>query len=164
LNFNIKIIDRYIFSQVLKATAFWLIVFIVVWISPEILLKIIRKFVNGEIPFQMAIRLLLLEMPEILTKAVPVGLMLGSIIVFDRLSRDSELTIIRMIGVSLYRLILPILALSVCGVFICYFIYKDLIPYSSSNIKALKNDFFQSNFVYIDKDKNKMPKQILVVG
>ena len=165
MNFKyITILDRYIFKQVLTATLVGIVIFIVVWISPEILFKIIRNTIYGEITFQTAIKLFLFEIPEILGKAIPVGLMIGSLFVFDRLSKDSELTIIRGVGVSLQRLFVPIIILSIIGSGICYFVYKDLIPYSTFEIKKLKNEVFQSHFVYMDKAASGKPKNVLIVG
>ncbi|OGI00573.1 MAG: hypothetical protein A2104_07240 [Candidatus Melainabacteria bacterium GWF2_32_7] len=161
---SFKILDRYIFKQVLTATIMGIFLFIVVWISPEILFKIIKRFINGDISFILAVKLFFLEIPEILSKAIPVGLMIGCLFVFDRLSKDSELTIIRVAGVSVGRLILPVLFLSIIGMSVCLFIYKDIIPYTTTEIKRLKGDIFQHHFVYIDKKEDKQPKQILIVG
>ncbi len=161
---NFKLLDRYIFSQVLTATVFGIFIFIIVWISPEILFKIIKRLINGDIGVLLAIKLFFLEIPEIISKAVPVGLMIGSLFVFDRLSRDSELTIMRMAGVNTTRLVIPIIVLGIIGAFICFFIYKDVIPYTTTTIKELKHEVYQQHFVYIDKKENKKPKQILIVG
>lgn len=159
-----KILDKYLFSQVMAATLMGVLLFLILWISPEILFKIIRRFIYGEISFELALKLFFLEIPEILTKAIPVGLMLGGLFTFDRLSKDSELTIMRMSGVSTLRLIAPIFYLSLIGVVLCFVVYKHMIPYSATEIKMLKNDFFQRHFVYIDREKDKRPKQILIVG
>lgn len=161
---NFKILDRYIFTQVLTATIFGLILFTVIWISPEILFKIIRKFIFGEISFLLAIKLFFLEIPEILSKAIPVGLMIGSLFVFDRMSKDSELTIMRVAGVNTFRLLLPVIFISIIGMFLCFFIYNNVIPYTTIEIKTLKGDIFQQHFVYIDKKEDKKPRQILIVG
>jgi len=158
------ILDRYIFKQVLTATVVGVVLFVVVWISPEILFKIIRNTIHGDITFQTAIKLFFLEIPEIMGKAIPVGLMIGSLFVFDRLSKDSELTIIRGIGVSIPRLFLPILILSSFGVLLCYFVIKDLIPYSTTSIKQIKNETYQEHFVFMDKNSQGKPKNIIIVG
>ncbi len=161
---KLKILDKYIFNQVLGATIMGVLLFIILWISPEILFKIIRRFIYGEISMEIALKLFFLEIPEILTKAIPVGLMLGGLFVFDRLSKDSELTIMRMSGISTLRLVFPIFLLSLAGVALCFLVYKTMIPYSTSEIKLLKNDVHQQYFVYIDKEKNKKPRQVLIVG
>jgi len=158
------ILDRYIFKQVITATLAGIFLFIVVWISPEILFKIIRNTIYGEITIFTAVKLFLLEIPEILGKAIPVGLLLGNLFVFDSLSRNSELTIIRGIGVSIRRLFVPIIIISIIGTAICYFVSKDLIPYSTYEIKKIKKEVYQSHFIYMDKTPEGKQKNILIVG
>ncbi len=158
------ILDRYIFKQVLATTILGVIIFIIVWISPEILFRIIKQTIYGEITYDIAIKLFFLEIPEIFGKAIPVGLMLGSLIVFNRLSIDSELTIIRSIGVSFKRLMLPVLILGMMGTAFCYLTYDTLIPYSTTIKNKIKHKINQDNFVYVDKTKEGKPKHILIVG
>lgn len=159
-----KIIDRYIFKQVAFATIVGLLAFTVVWISPEILFKIIKKAIDGQISVVMAFKLFFLEMPEILGTLVPASLMLGSIWVFDQLSRDSELTIMRGIGVSFYRLVIPVIFLSFLGVILSFILYEYAIPYSNSTLKTLKDDIRRDYFVFVDKAANNKPKEILIIG
>lgn len=158
-----KLIDKYIFKQVLMATILGVIIFIVFWISPEILIRIIRETMNGQITFPEAVKLFFYEIPDILSKAIPVGLMLGALFVFDKLSRDSELVVMRCVGVSLKRLIFPVLIIgSVASVF-CFITYDYLIPSSEQAMMKLKG-VESKHFVYVDKDKDGAPKTILIVG
>ncbi|MDD3150715.1 MAG: LptF/LptG family permease [Candidatus Gastranaerophilales bacterium] len=160
----IKLIDKYIFKQVLSAAIVFVLLFVIVWISPEILFRIIRQTVYGEITTDVAFKLFFLEIPLILGKAIPVGALLGSLFVFDRMSRDSEITILRGIGISLPRMIIPVFVLSLISTFICFYTYDTLIPYSRIKIKELKNSQEYSQFVYVDKDENQEPKQIVIVS
>ena len=93
-----KLLDKYILKQIFAATLVGIILFIVVWISPEILFKIIKRTVAGEYTIAVAIKRFIFEIPEILGKAIPVGLLLGNLFIFDKLSKDFELTILRNIG------------------------------------------------------------------
>ncbi len=161
---SFKLLDRYIFKQVLTITIFGIFLFTVIWISPEILFKIIRKFIFGEIDFYLAVKLFFLEIPEILSKTIPIALLAATLYVFDRLSKDSELTIIRIAGVNTLRLLLPVVILGILGTITCFSIYKDVMPHTTNEIKRLKGDIFQKHFVYIDKKQNEKPKQILIVG
>lgn len=167
LNFRFPfatILDRYLFKQVLLAAVVGIVMFIVIWISPEILFKIIRNTIYNQITPQMAVKLFFLEIPEILGKAIPVGLMIGSLFVFDRLSRDSELTIVRSVGVSIPRLMLPVIILSLIGSMLCYYVNIDLIPRSASAIKQIKKELSQSHFLYMDKTSSGHPKNVVIVG
>jgi len=159
-----KLIDRYIFKQIALVTLLGIIVFIVLWISPEILFKIVKKAVNGDITPIIAFKLFLYNIPDILGKAIPVGLMIGSLFVFDRLSRDSELIIFRCSGVSFYRLVLPVILLGIIGYFACFITMDNLIPVSTTAIKAIKQDVSHDYFVYVDKLNNDRPRNILIIG
>jgi lipopolysaccharide export system permease protein len=159
-----KLIDKYIFKQGALATIVGLIAFIVVWISPEILAKIIKKVVAGQVSPVLAVKLFFLEIPEILGNLIPASLMLGSIWVFDQLSKNSELTILRGIGISFRRLTVPVIVLSLFGVIFSFLTHEYLIPYSTTSLKILKQEAHIDHFVFVDKTKSGKPKEILIVG
>ena len=92
--------DRYIFTQVLVTTIVAILLFTIVWIAPEMLLNTIKKVLAGEFGPKTGVLILFYEIPKILGKAFPVGLLLGSLFTFDKLSKDSELTIFRAVGMS----------------------------------------------------------------
>ncbi|MCD8024117.1 MAG: LptF/LptG family permease [Candidatus Gastranaerophilales bacterium] len=160
--FRISIFDKYIFKQVFIAAAVCLLLFIIVWIAPETLVRIIRKIFIQHVEFQTALKLLLWEMPKVLGKALPVGILLGTIFTFDKLSKDSELSILRGIGLSFNRIILPALFLGAALALICFYVGDKLIPAAS---KAEREDkSFKSHFVYIQKDENSLPKRGVIVS
>lgn len=158
-----KLIDKYIFKQVFLATFVGVLLFIVIWISPEILFRIIRQVTYGEITADIAVQLFFLEIPEILGKGIPVGLLLGSLFVFDRLSRDFELITIRSIGISVKRIAFPIVILGLLGSAFCFYTYDNLIPYSTQKIKELKHYTYNNQFVYMEKYPDNKPKQVIIV-
>ena len=159
--FKITIFDKYIFKQVFLATLVCLLLFIIVWIAPEILVKIIRKIFIYHVPFVQAMKLLLLEIPQVLGKALPVGILLGSIFTFDKLSKDSELSIFRGIGLSFNRIMAPVILLGVVFTGFCFNVGSSLIP-AAEKIDQAKKDF-STHFVYIEKDKNGDLTQSVIV-
>ncbi|MDD3012483.1 MAG: LptF/LptG family permease [Candidatus Gastranaerophilales bacterium] len=159
-----KLLDKYIFKQTILAALFGILIVIIVWISPEILFKIIKRAINGEITSIIAFKLFFLHIPDILSKAIPVGLMLGSLFVFDRLSRDSELVIFRGAGASFFRLMVPVFILGIIGYIACFITMDTLIPRSLLDIKAIKNEISQNYFVYVDKSNTDKPRNILIIG
>ncbi len=159
-----KLLDKYILKQVLSATLIGIILFIVVWISPEILFKIIRKTVSGEYTVLIAIKRFFLEIPAILGKAIPVGLLLGNLFVFDKLSKDFELTILRNIGISLKRILAPILILSLIFSGLCFVTYDKLIPIAARKLSNMNKDKETIQFVYMDKTPEQKPHQIIIVS
>ena len=118
---RISVYDRYIFKQVLFTTIVAILLFTIVWIAPEMLLNTIKDALAGQYGIKTAILILFYELPKILAKAFPVGLLLGTLFTFDKLSKDSELTIFRAVGMSFWRILAPVLVLSLIVTYLCYF-------------------------------------------
>lgn len=156
--------DRYIFKQVLFATCVAILLFTIVWIAPEILLRVIRHIITGETTLKTGLLILLCEIPKILGKAFPMGLLLGTIFTFDKLSKDSELTIFRAVGMSFKRIIAPILVLSIIVTALCFVTYDKLIPISCRKLLEIKGDKGLTQFIYTQKDENNYPKEAVIVS
>lgn len=158
-----KIFDGYITKQVLAATVVCIFLFVVVWIAPETLLKVIKRTMAGIYTPWVGLQLLFYEIPKIVGKALPVGLLLGSLFTFDKLSKDSELTVLRGIGLSFWRIVYPIIILSIFISVLCFSLYNTLIPYSEKKINDLKGESYETHFVYTVKADQDQLKKIIVV-
>lgn len=161
-NFKVTLLDKFILSQVLGATLVCLILFIIVWIAPETLFKIIKKILRDTYTPLFGLKVLILEIPKVLAKAIPVGILLGSIFTFDRLSKNSELSILRGIGLSFNRIMAPVIVLGVILSFFCYLVNDKLIPTASAKLGESKGG--GSHFVYIVENPDKSPKQNIIVS
>ena len=109
----ITVYDKYIFTQVLITTLVAILLFTIVWIAPEMLLNTIKKVLEGVYSPKTGILLIFYELPLILGKAFPVGLLLGTLFTFDKLSKDSEISIFRSCGIPFHRIIAPVVLLSI---------------------------------------------------
>ncbi len=161
---RITVYDRYIFGQVFGATLVAILLFIIVWIAPEILLKVIKHILTGETSVKTGILILLCEIPKILGKAFPMGLLLGTLFTFDKLSKDSELTIFRAVGISFKRIIAPLLVFSSIITLLCFITYDKLIPYSCQKLQSVKGTNSLTQFIYTRKDDNNHPKEAVIVS
>lgn len=156
--------DRYIFMQVLTTTIVAILLFTIVWIAPEMLLNTIKKILSHEYSIKTGVMILIYEIPKILGKAFPVGLLLGSLFTFDKLSKDSELTIFRAVGMSFYRILAPLLVLSFIVTGLCFVTYDKLIPYSCQKLQEIKGGKTLTQYIYTQKDENNNPVQAVVVS
>ncbi|MDD3593762.1 MAG: LptF/LptG family permease [Candidatus Gastranaerophilales bacterium] len=161
---KIKLLDKYILESILAATVVGIIVFVVIWISPEIMFKIIGKIIDGEISFQVGLKLFVLEIPSILGKAIPVGLLLGSLFVVDVMSRNFELVILRSAGVGFFRLVTPVITLGLIFAVFCLFAYNVLIPYSAKKLVYTGKGKQYVQFAYLERDIQSNPKQLIIVN
>jgi len=163
-NLKIKLIDKYLFKQVMGTTLVGMVLFIVIWISPEILFKIIRKVIGHEYTLIQGIKIFILELPLVLGKAIPMGLLLGCLAVFDNLSKNFELTTLRSVGVSFKRILAPILFISLIFCAVSFLTFDQFIPFSRKILDVNKGDKVNQQFVYVDKDINNKPQKIIIIS
>lgn len=156
--------DRYIFTQVLITTIVAIMLFTIVWIAPEMLLNTIKKVLEGAYTAKTGVLVLIYEMPKILGKAFPVGLLLGSLFTFDKLSKDSELTIFRAVGMSFSRILRPLLVLSFIVTYLCFVTYDKWIPYTCEKLEEIKGGQMLTQYIYTKKDENNHPEQAVIVS
>lgn len=161
---KIKLYDKYIFEQVLMTTLVSILLFTVIWIAPEMLLNTIRKVLEGGYSVKTGILVIFYELPNILGKALPVGLLLGSLFTFDKLSKDFELTIFRVAGLSFWRILAPVLVLSLMVTAFCFVTYDKLIPFASEKLVNIKKEYSPSQYIYIQKDDQNKPTLGVVVS
>lgn len=156
--------DRYIFTQVLITTVVAILLFTIVWIAPEMLLNTIKKILSHEYTVRTGVMVLIYELPKIFGKAFPVGLLLGSLFTFDKLSKDSELTIFRAVGMSFWRILQPLLVLSLIVTYLCFLTYDKWIPYSCQKLQEIKGGGTLTQYIYTKKDENNHPEQAVIVS
>ncbi|MCM1338500.1 MAG: LptF/LptG family permease [Muribaculaceae bacterium] len=161
---EITIYDKYMFKQVVLASLVVILLFSIVWIAPEILLSTIRKALAGEYGFKTAILILFYQMPKILDKAFPVGLLLGTLFTFDKMSKDSEITIFRAVGMSFPRIIAPVVFLSLIFTFLCFLTSDKGIPMAAEKMVNIKGALKTAQYIYTQKDDTGHPLLAVVVS
>ncbi len=105
-------LDRYIVRQVLGPLIMTLSVAAMLLLL-ERMLRLFDFVVNQGGPVEVVFRLLGSLVPHYLGLALPLGLFLGVLVAFRKLSMNSELDAIRASGVGLMRILRPLLMLTV---------------------------------------------------
>ncbi len=161
---KIKLLDKYIFSQVFIACFSCIFIFMIVWIMPETLLKTVQRAISGQYTFETAVSILIFELPKVLNIALPVGMLLGSILTFEKLSKDFEITVMRSSGFPFFRIISSVIILSVFAAGITFIVGSKFLPYSACKLKEIKDENRISQFVFPVKDNDGAMKKILIVS
>jgi len=160
----ITVYDKYIFTQVLATTTVAILLFSIVWIAPEMLLNTIKDVLAGDLSPKSGVLMILYQIPIILGNAFPVGLLLGSLFTFDKLSKDSELTIFRAVGMPFSRIVRPLIVLSLFVTVLCFVTCDKLIPHSCKKLNELEGYRVLTQFIYTKKDVNNSPQQTVIVS
>ena len=160
---NPKLIDKYIFKQVLGSTLVCIALFMIVWLAPETLVNIMKDVSTKTLTVSQGLLSVLYSVPNVLSKALPVGLLLGCLYTFNRMSKDSELTVIRSSGINFWRIIVTPVILSIVFSVICFFVHDRMIPFAANGLKKIKDDPKVEHFVYAVKDEAQNLEQLIIV-
>jgi lipopolysaccharide export system permease protein len=106
-----KLIDRYIIRQFLSTAAFALLAVLLIFVVIDVMEKL-DDFIDHKAGIDIILRYYIAFVPEIIKLIIPVAMLLGSLFVTARLSTQFELTALKAGGVSLYRIMLPYLAVA----------------------------------------------------
>ena len=132
-----KIIERYVLRSFL-ATFFlaWLVLSFVLTIG--LLVKITRLLIEG-LPLKVIGLFLLVGLPETLTLTVPIALLVSALLVFSRLSADSEIAAMRACGVNLLSVMKWPLLAGVGCTFLGFYINNEIVPRSHEVRRTLRS-------------------------
>ncbi len=105
-----KLIDIYIIKQFVFYFAFALIVIIMLFIIID-LMENVDDFIDRGAPVNVVIVYYIYFIPEMIKSMIPVAMLLSSLFTTGKLSTQNELVAMKAGGVSLYRFMLPFLAI-----------------------------------------------------
>ncbi len=104
-----KLIDRYILLNILVPLAYCLLAFLMIFVIFD-LFSNLSDFIEAGTPLVRVAQFYVFLIPSALIFIVPISILLAVLYGLSQLTRNNELTAMRASGVSLYRLMLPILA------------------------------------------------------
>jgi len=134
-----KLLDKYIMREVG--------IFVLVGILGFAILIIGNNFYAlSDLIFQKKIRFMdlvfvtLLDTPAIMVLSLPVATLFGVILSIGRLGMDSEIIAMRTGGISLTRIILPVMIISLLFSGLTYMLDEKLVPVASRNSEIIKEE------------------------
>lgn len=175
-----SIINRYIFAEMIPPFGISLVFLSFVFLMSQIL-EITNLVVNYRVSIISVLLLLVYSMPEFLGFTIPMSVMLAVLLTFLRMSSDNEIIALKAGGISISRLLPPVLVFALIGCLltglmtICGSSWGKLafkrkaVEIAISNVDiGLKertfNDSFQGVMLYVNKIdmKDKSLKDVFI--
>jgi LPS export ABC transporter permease LptG/LPS export ABC transporter permease LptF len=107
-----RTLDRYIIREILPPFFIALLVFTFIVIIPFIT-ELAEVMIAKGVPWSVILQLTVTLLPSTVAVTIPMGLLIGILVAFGRLSSDREVVVMLACGVSPYRLLQPVLVLTV---------------------------------------------------
>ncbi|MGK7958210.1 MAG: LptF/LptG family permease [Crocosphaera sp.] len=144
----LSLMDRYITSQLISPLLFSVGLVSVLGVAIGYLSDLADKMVDSNLPLMQASEILLLKVPEFTAYALPISVMLSTLLTYGRFSSDSELIAFRGCGVSLYRLIVPALVMSLVVTGVTFLVSELVVPAANYRATAILVEYLQEEHPY----------------
>lgn len=162
---GVAVMDRYIVSELFGPFLFGVGAFSSLGIAIGSVFYLVRRVTESGLPMAIATKVSLLQMPYYVFFALPMGMLLAALIAYSRLSSDSELIALRSCGVSIYRLLVPAILMSLIVTAIAFTLNEFIVPAANyearqtldSALKENSSDFEESNIIYPEFRDIKQP-------
>jgi lipopolysaccharide export system permease protein len=162
---GVSVMDRYIVSELFGPFLFGVGAFSSLGIAIGSVFYLVRRVTESGLPMAIATKVSLLQMPYYVFFALPMGMLLAALIAYSRLSSDSELIALRSCGVSIYRLLVPAIVMSLIVTAIAFTLNEFVVPAANyearqtldSALKEDRSDFEESNIIYPEFRDIKQP-------
>jgi lipopolysaccharide export system permease protein len=109
----------------------------------------IARFITSEASFIKIALFSLYQIPYILPIAIPISCLISAILLFQKLSYHQEITALRTIGLSLQKIVMPILSAGFLLVLLNAMIAFELAPICRSKARMLIYETVTSNPLFI---------------
>jgi len=124
---HLSIIDRYISQEIIISWLSVLFVLVIVVVSADAV-HMLAWLVDGRIPADMFLSLLLSNFYEFTVMLVPLSLLLGILLAFGRLYKDSEMTAVMSAGLGPVQWYRPLLLVALPTTFLMLYLTLFVIP------------------------------------
>jgi len=101
---------------------------------------LVRK---GAPPLVM-LQILILNLPAILILTFPIAGLLATLLVLGRMGADSEITAMRAAGISLTRLMMPLLVMGLGMSALAFALNDYVVPYTNQKVRTLNENLLNS--------------------
>lgn len=131
------VFDRYLLKNILLATLFTAISLAAVIMLTQSL-RFLELIINSGASGLSFLILTLLALPRFFEIILPIALMIGTVFIYNRMSADSEIVVMKSSGFSPLRLSRPALLLAVIITAIVFLITSWIAPVSVSKMQAMR--------------------------
>lgn len=169
---KMPVIDRYLLKQVILVFIMGVFVFSTIIFASDTFITLIKQISQFGIPFKVALIMILLNLPAVIVLSIPMGVLLSTVMVLNKLSLSSEITVMRACGIGLNRIAKPIFTFAVVMALATFVINESIAPIMAKESKDLalwalgqKNvPEGRQNFVFKELGDNWYLKRLFYVG
>ncbi len=97
----------------------------------------LTDLVSGGVPWQPLVSIFLLSLPQSFSFSLPISALVTTLLVFSRMSADSELTAMKACGISLWQIARPPVLFACLLAVVCFVIHGAAVPWSHAASRSI---------------------------
>lgn len=141
----LRLMDRYISRQIAAATVFGVIVLSVLLVMGNLFKELRPLLVEEHASPALVARFILSVLPFSLIYTIPWGFLVAILLVFGRLSAENELVSMRMAGLSLLRVAMPVYTMAALLCVLCLWLNISMAPKAKDEMKFVLYEAVKAN-------------------
>lgn len=141
----LTLMDRYLTKELVAPFLFGVGAFSSLGVTIDAVFELVRKIVESGLPINIAIQVFLLKFPNFIVLAFPMSTLLASLMTYSRLSSQSELIAMRGCGVSVYRMVLTSVMLSLVVTVMTFIFNEQIAPAANYQATITLEQALKSN-------------------
>ena len=149
--YRLSLIDRYILGQLSWFFLFSVGLFTSLGVTIGTVSDLGYKVIEYNLPIPIAILIFCYKVPEYAAYALPISVLLSSLIIYGRLNSDRELTALLSFGISLKRIIAPALIFSLLITGITFLFNELIVPAANYQANLLQAPFIAKTELNLQK-------------
>ena len=131
-----KHLDRYLLAEILVPWGVGLAAFVVM-ITGHMLFTVVDQIVQHGVGMPSVLKFMALQVPFALTLSLPAATLLATSLALNRLASENELTAMRAAGISLTRLLAPVLGVGLLASGAALVLGQWAVPWSNHQAQML---------------------------
>jgi lipopolysaccharide export system permease protein len=143
-----NLLDRYILKSLIGPFIFALATVIFLFLF-QFLLKSLDQFVGKGLSIWVIIQLISLNLAWMVTLAVPMAMLVASLMTFGTMASNNEITIMKASGISLKRLMVPVILCSIVMFYLMIRFNNDVLPEANHRARVLLYDISKTKPTFI---------------
>lgn len=169
---NLSTLDKYILQQVIELFIMGVCIFTSIIFASDTFITLIKQISYYGIPFNVAIIMIVLNLPAVFVMTIPMGILLSTVMTLNKLSLSSEITVMRSCGISINRIAKPIFIFSIIMACFSFMLNETVVPATTKQSKDLaiwalgqKNiPDGKQNFTFKEVGEGQSLKRLFYVG
>ncbi|HOD34485.1 MAG TPA: LPS export ABC transporter permease LptG [Syntrophales bacterium] len=131
------IISRYITREFLVLFSLVLLSFLSIYLIVDFFERI-RMFLSNHATIGQMASYFLYTLPMVVAQAVPVSVLLATLLTFGMFSKNHELVALKASGISMYRAAVPVLSMAAVACVLVFFLNEFVTPYTNQMARQIK--------------------------